>query len=594
VFWIRIAVPRDLQQRMRRREWKFSLRTREPQVARLNCLKAQLAIERLQSEIRALPSLTDDQIAEAAKAYLEWALTESVRDLKVLAEGPYETLADDGSVVAARPLGQRGDGTTNSERSETRTHLDRKRDDLVARREDWALRSLAAEFAREQGIDINKLDGDSLDTLLHAIRRARVETERIHLAQLEGNYADAVVRDPLFAGVSLPLRTTPSKQTAKRPSIPTLRAAIERYTQSRTKANAWVRKTQRDADRVLNWFAELNDESAPITAITKDDIRSYVDALDDMPANVIKSKELKDKSLPEILVIARARKGDPPLSQATRAKYFSKLKAFFSWCEEQGYIQSPVGKISVKEPRNAKAQRLPFNADQLKTFFNSPQYRGHWSAERRAKGGKAMVRDGKFWVPLVGLFSGMRLGEIIQLLTRDVVQRDGIWCFEISLAEDDTEGPGKRIKTASSARLVPVHPMLFEIGFLEYVAEMQRAKKNRLFPDIKPGMDDYYSHNFSKYFARYLVHIGIKTGKTTFHSLRHNFAAACDRAGIPQAIRMALMGHTDDSVAGRYGEATHPLDLLHANIAKVKFEVDLSHLIPQSARVPHAAPDSRN
>jgi arsenate reductase-like glutaredoxin family protein len=98
VFWIRIAVPRDLQQRLRRREWNFSLRTREPKVARLNCLKAHLAIEQLQSEIRALPSLTDDQIATTAKAYLEWALTESVRDLKTLAD-PYLSARTHGAMT---------------------------------------------------------------------------------------------------------------------------------------------------------------------------------------------------------------------------------------------------------------------------------------------------------------------------------------------------------------------------------------------------------------------------------------------------------------------------------------------------------------
>jgi hypothetical protein len=46
VFWVRVVVPRHLRHRLKRREWRFSLRTRETGTARLRCIEATLAIER--------------------------------------------------------------------------------------------------------------------------------------------------------------------------------------------------------------------------------------------------------------------------------------------------------------------------------------------------------------------------------------------------------------------------------------------------------------------------------------------------------------------------------------------------------------------
>lgn len=578
VFWIRIAVPRDLCTRLHRREWKFSLRTREPHIAKLRCLEATLAIERLQTMVRAMPTLTDAQITDTAKAYLEWALKHAVDGARAMAAGPLALQTRDYGEVDAQSVQQLADGTPDHERNALTDGLNRLRSDLAACRLDWAAKPLAADFARSQGIEIDRLDSDSEAALLHALQRARIEEYRIRLAQLDGNYADAVVRDPLFEDMRLPLRVDWTQRSKPRADVPTLGAAVERYKQSRNNAGAWVGKTLKDNKRVLNWFMELSDPSMSLTAVTAADIRAYIDALDDLPSNVIKLKEFAAKPLPQILVMSRSRQGDERLGQATKAKYFSKLKAFFTWCEEQGYGTSPVGKLTVPEPRNVKEQRLPFNRDQLNLFFTSPQYSGHASPQRRAKPGNFIVRDGKFWIPLIGLYSGMRLGEIVQLFVADVREVDGVWCFDVSRAEEYTQGPQKNIKTASSVRLVPVHPALLDIGFLAFLTELRHRESKRLFPDIAPGRDGYYSHNFSKYFSRYLVHIGIKTKKTSFHSFRHNFGEACDRGDVQHLIREALMGHADDSTAGRYGSARYPTELLLENLKRTKFDVDLSRL----------------
>ena len=114
---------------------------------------------------------------------------------------------------------------------------------------------------------------------------------------------------------------------------------------------------------------------------------------------------------------------------------------------------------------------------------------------------------------------------------------------------------------------------------MEYVEGMRvKDPKGRLFSEIKPGKDGSYSHNFSKYFGRYLKRVGVKTNKTTYHSFRHTFTDAL-RAGAVDIARMKeLLGHAGKDVTGTYGTGVSPLKVLADDMKKVNFDVELSHL----------------
>src|SRR5665213_3176731 len=122
-------------------------------------------------------------------------------------------------------------------------------------------------------------------------------------------------------------------------------------------------------------------------------------------------------------------------------------------------------------------------------IIKSPLYIGHKSADCRYKPGTLVVRDGYFWVPLIALHSGMRLGEILQLMKSDVKEENGIWYFDVN------KGEGKSLKTASSKRRVPIHRSLIDLGLVYHVKQGQQS--GRIFPEIKIGADGYHSHDFS-------------------------------------------------------------------------------------------------
>jgi len=72
-------------------------------------------------------------------------------------------------------------------------------------------------------------------------------------------------------------------------------------------------------------------------------------------------------------------------------------------------------------------------------------------------------------VPLIGLYSGMRLGEIIQLYVVDVKLEDAIYYFNVTPSPSDETGPDvKSVKNLSSIRIVPVHSELIKLGLFVF------------------------------------------------------------------------------------------------------------------------------
>ena len=180
---------------------------------------------------------------------------------------------------------------------------------------------------------------------------------------------------------------------------------------------------------------------------------------------------------------------------------------------------------------------------------------------------------GFFWVPLIGLFTGARAGEIIQLYVDDVREEDGIVYFDIN-----RDGEDKRLKNNSSIRKIPVHKTLMDMGLSQLVRLRRGRKEHRLFPDLPLGADGYYSSPFSKLYKRFLESVGVKRDKVTFHSFRHCFEDACRNSGVPLEVMNALQGHSQPGMAGRYGSG-YSLKVLARELAKVQYEgLDLSHL----------------
>ncbi len=64
------------------------------------------------------------------------------------------------------------------------------------------------------------------------------------------------------------------------------------------------------------------------------------------------------------------------------------------------------------------------------------------------------IRDHRYWVPLIMLYSGARPGEISQLHLSDVRREEEFWILDIVETDDEDEEGLKSLKTAGSRRVV--------------------------------------------------------------------------------------------------------------------------------------------
>lgn len=171
----------------------------------------------------------------------------------------------------------------------------------------------------------------------------------------------------------------------------------------------------------------------------------------------------------------------------------------------------------------------------------------------------------------------MRQNEICQLYTADVRKIEDIWCFVVTAGGADD----KQLKTAASERLVPIHPTLVRIGFLDYLAERRRAGDIRLFPELRPDSFGLYSGPYSKWFTRFLASCDAAEERTCFHSFRHSFRDALREAGADRELALAIGGWAgagSSAVADQYGRGFSP-KLLYATLATIDYpELELGHL----------------
>ncbi len=549
VFYFRRALPSRLIARFGRRELKFSLGTRDSYRARIRCRMFANRFDAMAAVVERMPYLDQKHIEGIVRGYFSDLLAQTEERVWMFRNDDTVNIEDE--IHAAEHLQGRVQAQIAA------GHLDNADPDV-----DELL-----------GPHSDKPDLEGLDVLRQGILRARAESLRIAAAMLRGAYDDIRPKDPLFEGVKSPglppLPLLPGEKPAE--AALSVSALVGKYCSLKASQD-WVPKTADENRRVLGWFQGHVGSTRKITELSVEDVREFRDLILRLPKGFSTKAAFKDKTLDQI---AAMKPDGDRLGAATLQKYFGCVKWFLQWCEDEGYIDaSPARKVRIGKKVNLYDARDPFTKEQLQTLFQSPMFTGHRSASRRSSPGAMVVRDGKYWIPLIGLFSGMRLGEIVQLMVADLRTADGIAYFDVN----KDEGAGKVLKTKASARTIPVHDELVRIGFLAFVdARRKKEPGGRLFPDIQPGKNGYFSHNISKFFGRYLDQVGVKSSKVAFHSFRHNFADALRAGKIEDSHIKALMGHADTSTTAIYGWGV-PLKVLRDDMAKVSYEVDLGHL----------------
>lgn len=545
-FYFRAVFPRSWRSLVGRSEIRFSLSTSVRSTAVLRCRVLSNGFDQFIASRTMFQSLPPAEVHALARDYFQTCLNQAL-------EWSLDLPRDGSDLEHEVEL-------LNADMAATRDALKQKKFSP-------ALVEKADELLAGHLPSGRKADGDTRTLMREAVTRAYIEHLRFLVSSLSGDYEGTAIKDPIFAGMTPTGVIDPENQQDAEAS-PTLAEACKTFIASRSKM--WVRKTHNDYQRVLDLAQTIIGSTKKLALISAQDVKSMRDGLTNLPKNGTKFSRNAGRSLVDLIHDEDA---GEPISGKTQEKYFTMFRGFLMWAVDEELLPKLPG-ASVKVVRSkdeSEDRRRPYSRDQLTTIFSSPVFTGCQSDARRSTAGSLILRDSAFWMPLVALYSGMRMGEIAQLLVADVRIENDVLYLDVNKDEDKT------LKTSTSRRRVPVHAVLLEVGFGEYVTSLRAKGTKRLFPDLKPGADGYYSANFSKWWGRYGKAIGFHTEKTVFHSFRHNFKDALYAADVSETAARQLMGHKDNSPHGGYGTGL-PLQNLKEAIDRIDYKIDLAHL----------------
>lgn len=547
VYWFRCSIPRDIKSSYPKAEETFSLETREYQEALKKLRRASAEVDKLFDEHRqrsarqqepGLAELSDAQIKHIEQVYFAHLLDED-EELRLAG-------------LDERDFDAYGELVSNMEAVD-RFALARGAPSAFAQAE-------AAEVLTWDNIDL-KLDpaSPSWPKLTRAILSASVRAAASKRQRNEGTPVETPAMPQGTLTINGPLAST----------------LIDAWAAEKSRAKGgWTSATAKANRLWAERFIEMAGDR-PMDNYGKADAREFKTILLSLPPNWTKVNGLGKLSMKEAARRALELSLEPMAGKNVN-KVLGFLRAFWNWAKANyDVISNPFDGLNVKISGKARDERHPFTSAELSAVFRSPIYTGCQSVRYHNTPGDLIPSDqGIYWVPLVGLFTGCRSGEIIQLRTEDV-KVDG----DIAYIEVTDEGEDLNLKNSGSRRRIPVHRTLKEVGFLRFVERQRKKKQKRLFPDLPKSSDGAYSTAYSTKFGNTLKALGIKHDRISFHSFRHSFEDACRNSRIPLDFVNALQGHAQQGMAGRYGNGLYGLQLLSEEMAKLQYDgIDLSHL----------------
>jgi len=267
----------------------------------------------------------------------------------------------------------------------------------------------------------------------------------------------------------------------------------------------------------------------PTNQYLPSDLERFTQALARLPANWSKLKMFRELGLKEAGDRnARLCEPSPTLSaQSIVRGYITPLKGALEWICRQHDVRSPFADGKTKAPKTARPKevRNPLTLPQLNAVMAEASSQAN-PVDR--------------WLPLLGFLTGARVADLINLQGKDVKRLTEHWtpAALAMLNEDDrpngeawlfdTTGDvvvgGKHIrrdaKNHISRRLIAAHPLLCELGFIEWA----RTRKGFVFDALHRHAKNPAAAA-SKRMARLFQMAGVKvngSGQDVFHCLRHN------------------------------------------------------------------------
>lgn len=524
-YYIRLWVPEDVKCYIDRREIWTSLRTKSYLNAKKLAKSVYYNTESLFTQIRS-GMLTDTQIKQIIKEHLTNTLkgSEFIRSRGILTALPKSTEI----IPPNTEWRDTAVSTYHDVIEQCKQQLFNNNFSMIKAYVNHALERNGITYD-EKTPEYSKLCREYL--------KAEIAISKVELERLDGNYDNSF--DGFMASI---VATDKPLQSAseEKPVGMMLTELIAEHIKEAQQAESWTEKTFAENDSIYKVFLEvMGDREIP--TITHKDLIRFRDILVKLPANRGKNPKLNAKTIAQIMEM----KDIESMSVSTVNKYLIRVSSLFKWAAKHSYISVNYAEgLTLPKSKRADQEREAYSEADIKKLLTNLKH--------------DPKNPERYWIPLIALYQGMRLEEICQLHLTDIIEQEDIPCFNIS------EGGDKKVKTLSSRRIIPIHPTLISLGLLEYVAELKKDNKVRLWENLTKGRDGF-SHKFGKWYQKFNRDHVTTNPKLVFHSFRHNLANTLKQKGVQEITIAEIVGHTTDSMTmSRYGKRYQPKVLLEA------------------------------
>ena len=333
-----------------------------------------------------------------------------------------------------------------------------------------------------------------------------------------------------------------------------LHDTIEKYIAENIRSENWKYHTEQERRKSFNALLDILGHDFILENLTKEEARKVRDVITTLPVNWRGNKKTRD-----LTIIEASKNNDiPKISQKTVNEYMGTYIAFGNWCSDMGYIAiNSFSGMKAKIKRKGK-ERDAFTIDQIQLILSAID------DEKIRKGRKQF----KYWGVMIAAYTGARREEVCQMTLDDIVNEEGVWCFDIN-----DNGEHKKLKTESSKRIIPIHSTILDKGFIDYVDDLKRNKHTRLFPELKYIEKHGYGRNLGTWFnGNFLKKLELKTDKLVFHSLRHTVTTQLYETGAEDSMVKKIRGSSDgNDVALKYYDHSKRIKLMKETLEKLPY-----------------------
>lgn len=307
------------------------------------------------------------------------------------------------------------------------------------------------------------------------------------------------------------------KPVPVKPSSPRLSVMAEKFIYSdTTKSPDTLKATRKTIDLFIEAFGDK-----PIRQITGTVAGEFFDLLSSLPATHGKGKTV----LPLRMVIAQAKEqGQETVSGKTVKNHFSRMSSLWNHLVQRDLVdKNPWAGWDFNVTK--KVVRRGWTDNELALLAHS-----NWS-------GTAVSSHTWTGIITIGMFTGMRLGEICNLRRQDIEVIDNVPCFHVRAHPEDGWSP----KTAAGTRIIPIHSSLLRMEGLNLLED---SDEKYLFPDLTVSASGERGDNFARSFSKHKKRLGLPDA-VTFHSFRHTVSTKLrnQEAHIRELWIDTVLGH---------------------------------------------------